>query len=348
MIRQLLCTIIIAGIAFAGVEESFQRVLTRNFDVPDSNIVVIFNPAGVTSIRTSDREDIVFRYRLYADAGNFNRSRDFVTRFTSRIQERGGVLEADFGLPFELIDKLKFSHLDGDFDGDLEWRGRKIEVSHKKGNEMLVELEMEIPEGIEVRYDGMIGRIDVVGFEGEMRIELSAGEIEFMNTYGNHNITVNDGRVEVENGSGNFNIVAGRMKFSGEFGRIDTLKVVQNSGSIEISRIGILTSYDMQIGNADIRLSADNVGCGKICAGDGDVTVEIKGKIGCEMNIETHGGKIEIKSAWPFANEKYSTISGAIGHQGIESESKTVEIVNPGGSGIVRVESQSGDIIIDY
>lgn len=337
-----------AVLALAGVEESFQRVMTRNFALPDSNRIAITNPAGITTIRQSEGDEIVISYRLYADAGDFNQSRDMVTKFESIIKEETGVLKANFVLPLDAIEKMKFPYLKRNFEGKQTWQDRTIEISHKKGTELIAELEIVVPDSMEIEYDGMIGKVDLIDCSGQFNIELGTGEIRLENTSGSYNIKMSSGGMETENCSGSFEIISNYLDFRGTADRMDTLKVKQNSGSIEIDRADRITSFVIKSNSANVDISVIDMGCGNIESTSGDIELEIEHQLGCELNIESVSGDIEIESETLFEDERYYSSSGHVYHPEIESESHEVEIENPTGSGIIRIETVTGNVVIDY
>ncbi len=348
MNRRIIAVIalLISTIVLAGVEESFQRVQTQNFSRPDSNKIKILNPAGTTSITVSETDQVIFSYRLYAEAADYNKSRELVGKFETRIRPEKGVITANFGLPFDSIDKLKFPFLDRKFEGTLQWRDRKIDISHKKGTILKVELRVEIPSGIDVEIEGMIGKVDITGHRGNIDIEMGAGEIELFQTVAEHKILLGTGVVKSITSEGGFDISAEKIDILGTFTAIDTLRISQKEGAIRFDGVESATWLDLKIGNANLYLMAGDLGCGSIKSGAGNIDLKIYSRLNCEMSIETESGYIDIETAKRFAQETYSTTHGRISHIEIESPSTEVEVSHPFGSGIMRAKSDSGNMKI--
>ncbi|MGC9315733.1 MAG: hypothetical protein ACP5G4_08955, partial [bacterium] len=290
MHKTVLIVILLVITAFAGVEESFQRQQIQNFQRPDSGKVRIINPAGTTTVQPSEDGQVVIGYRLYAEASDFNTSRTLVSKFTSRIKEENGVLTADFGLPFESIDQLKFPFLDRKFEGELIWRERNIKVSRRKGTILEIVLQVEIPDDVELEIEGMIGKVSITGHRGDIAIDMSACETELFQTEAVHTIRTSVGALKSVKSSGSFAIDADQMDISGDFELIDTLRIAQKSGSARFDNIERITWLDLKMGDANLYMMVGDLGCGSITAADGNIDLKIYSRLNCEMAIETESG----------------------------------------------------------
>ncbi len=346
MHKTVLVAMLLAITVFAGVEESFQRQQIQYFQRPDSSRVRIINPAGTTTVQPSEDGQVVIGYRLYAEASDFNTSRTLVSKFTSRIKEENGALIAEFGLPFESIDQLKFPFLHRKFEGDLIWRGRNISVSRRKGTILQVEIHVEIPDDVELEIEGMIGKVSITGHRGDIAIDMSASETELFQTEAIHTIKTSVGALKSVKSSGSYAIDADQMDIDGDFQLIDTLRIAQQSGSARFENIERITWLDLKMGDANLYMMVGDLGCGNINAAAGNIDLKIYSRLNCEMAIETESGYIDIETAKRFADERYSTTHGRIDHIEIESPSTEVEISHPFGSGIMRGNSVSGNMKI--
>jgi len=312
----------------AGKEESFQKVLTRNFSVPDSSRLIVKNPAGTATVLCEDRTDIEIRYRLYADCGDFNKSREMVAKMAVRIAVKKGDLVVEIELPLQSIDKLKTPFLKSTASGKAEWKDFEVNYSTRKGTGIFAEVEIFVPSGVDIEYEGLVGKLDMTGFSDEAKIELGFGEIDLFQTSGTHDILIGSGQVSLDEISGSIGFESGSGDICGTSGDLDILEITTGSG--------------------DIELSFDNCSKGIIQSASGDIEIEIKELFDGELSINTASGDIDVKTSGKFASETYTTVSGDISHPDIENDSHKSEIENPEGSGILRTVTVSGNTSIDF
>jgi len=344
----VLSILLVVTLVFSGAEESFQRVLVRNFPAPESGAIVIRNPVGLVTVRAADRSDIEIRYRLYADDGDFNKSRNLVAKMAMSTKEKDDTLQVDIELPFEHIGKLKFPRLGSRFDIESRWNGRSVKTSSHKGTEVFAELEISVPKNTAIIYEGIVAGVEFIENSGSLGIAFECGEIVLSRTSGMQKISTGKAKIKTEDVSGSVEIATGSADIEGSVYSIDRLFITSASGNIEIEAANKIQELEIAVQSGNVELNTVEIGGGEISTVSGKVKLDIDSVLTGELSIATVSGNVKIVSEAAFAIERHITLSGAISHPGIEGGTRTMEIDNPDGSGILRIDTISGDIKVDF
>jgi hypothetical protein len=184
--------------------------------------------------------------------------------------------------------------LEFDADGDettitVVWPDRKI---HTEGRNAATDLEVKVPEGSEVRVEGVNLTIDVSGVTGEVSLEAVNGsisvdgspeELGVETVNGSIEISVSSEAVEAETVNGDVIITADAEEISAS----------TVNGSIEISG-GTLKEGRFGSVSGDIEFRGDlaRQGSLEIETHSGSVTLVLPRDVSAEFEVETFSGKI--------------------------------------------------------
>ncbi len=333
---------------FCGVKDSFQRVKVRNFPAPDSGIVHVRNPAGVVTFRGGNREDIEIRYRLYADAGDYNISRNLVSWMKVNFEERDGILDILVELPLGKVDRLKFPHLDSKYNSKYEWDGESVSISSQKGTELQAELEISLPEEMFVIFEGMISSGEFAGIEGGLEIEIDHSQLELNSTTVVQDIALVSGKIELVGIDGDLNIAAVSADIEGELDAVEILRIATSSGDVKLESDWSLSRVELSTVSGDIELEISGLTEGHISGASGDIELKLNGFLLEELDIGTISGDVKIKSKNEFSKIALETVSGKVDYPALEDDSGILIAENTGGSGSLNIETISGKIKIEY
>jgi len=319
--------------------------MVRNFDRPDSGIVKIENPIGQLKVRTWDREDIEIRYRLYAEAGDYNESRNLVAKMQITVEESYGELLIKTVLPFDKIEKARFPYLDGRRSFDTAWEGRQIKISTYSGTSVQTEIEVSLPENTSLIYEGIISSGEIVSFSGNLDLSLEAGNLVLASTSGKQNVLIESGEIRLKKPGGDLIITTKSGNITGEID--DSLKIefTTQSGEIAIEAENPPTQARISTQSGDFYYKGPTIPSAEIDSQSGDMDIEFTAVAECSISVTSQSGEIEIQRDKPgFAATELITESGKLSHPAIEKGLKYAKLENPEGAGFLHVTTQSGNI----
>jgi hypothetical protein len=254
---------------------------------------------------------------------------------------------------------LEYTYSDDEFEYKMEKNGSTLNLEEKfhrnytRGNS---HWSLEIPDGMDVRFNSGSGDLEIDGLEIDIKSNQGSGSILASDTKGEFRLTTGSGDHEVRNhkgdldlttGSGDIIISAssGELNFTTGSGDIEVnnmkgnLSATVGSGNIDARGIELLDDgiFTSGSGDVDVRLNAATGASLSIVSGSGDATLDFGGQtINATITMEANERNGRIVAPFKFDTEEVIERSGFSNN----TIRKTVKLGS--GNADVRISSGSG------
>ncbi len=356
--------LLLGGVTSASAADA-SRSLERTFAATAGRTISLENLSGNVTIVKSSGAEIRLSGTVHAAAGTAAEAEALAGMLKLDVQESSDRVSVLAKYP---LDKhRKYSYPRGR-ENALPWflawldmgstsstyDGVKVRVVSERAGDaptLYADFRIEVPAGISVSVDGLIGELRATGVEGAVDLEVGSGLVESRNGRGELEIETGSGDVEVNDQQGTVRAESGSgdMRFEGVRGDRLTVEtgsgdiVLRNvdaalsaeSGSGDISAEGLAsrTSLRAETGSGDIRLSGDLSALTRLdCStGSGDVTLSSSAAPQLKLSVSTGSGDIQLDlpSARITRNDRHDVradIGGATGTGSISTGSGDVSV----------------------
>lgn len=305
------------------------RQIDRSFAAAAGHAFTLDNLAGNITVTKAAGSEIRLSATVHAAASSQAEAERLAGLLRLDIEESAGKTAVRAAYPLDEFRTYSYPRR-SDRD-DLPWflawldngsvsstyDGVKVKVVSSASSSaptLFADFRVEVPAGVAISVDGMIGELRASGVAGDVRLEISSGWIESRDGSGALTVETGSGDVEVsgqngrisaESGSGDIRLerVAGEKVTvetgSGDVQLIDVraaLSAETGSGDIVGERLVAGSTLHADTGSGDIRLAGDLSAATRldISTGSGDVTLTTEPAPAVKLSVSTGSGEIVV------------------------------------------------------
>ena len=344
-----------------------RRQIDRTFTVATGESFSLLNLAGNVTITRAAGTELKVSATVHAEAGSQAEAERLAELLKLAVDESGAKVSVKAAYPLDNYRKYSYPRradaeqlpwflewLNGLSSTSSSYDGVNVRVVSQASSSaptLFADFKLEVPAGVAVSIDNLIGELRSNGLESDLALELSSGQVE-----------VRDGKgaLGVETGSGDILVVAQEGKAKAETGsgdvtfeRVHGERVSIETGSGDVTLTEISAALAAETGSGDIVVSGLVAGA-TLDASTGSGDIQLAGDLGAvtRFDISTGSGDVTMTaSRTPQVQLSISTGSGDIAvdlpaSRITRNDRNDMRVAIGTATGTGSISTGSGDVVV--